>query len=855
MFTPLLSLLVPAVALAGDLTPLYEGPLVADGGSDPLTVMIYAPGLGTTDKIKVVPGLDETEVLSAAALPDGRLRLQLTVPRVEAPTELPLEIRIKGALNVEETVSLPLTPPVEGSLVVSVSPAKIPAGGEATVTIKPSGAAFLDAEDRAVALRASAGTLSAPAFSGGAWTATYTPPEGLEAPVAAVITALDLTAPEAVYGGAVLPIGVVKEKSFLEASGSTNTLTAAGREYGPFTADDKGRFAVPIEMYPSLKEGTLTTNADGATRSRSVAIDPGAAPQIAFAPLPEGVALPVSSSKRSAWLYAGRADGSPWTGAGAELTVEGADRVRVDEVGGGWYKVGFSPQPGAPWALNASLGGAADSLSGVGAAPRPNLSLSVNPDKLSGEKEELEVKLRAKDDEGTALPGLALSLTAVNADDRRRKLEDNEDGTYSLSFEVREDTAAAMLLAAPRPDASILPPARLRIWPAIAELPADEQDLGRVWVVAEDAYGQPVPGLEIKLAVPVGDGSVPPTVTTDEAGMASAVYTAGEALTPVVLRARAGGLESFGLLWQGVAAPEEGLGHAAQLERIDAWRSATPAARVAQKEYKPVLTAAPVAAATGIAAPVGGGDSAAGDTGGGREPGGIIGPEPGELSMLEVRVGFIDLGYTYDSLADNDEDLPCLEEDPCPASFSRPFPTGILGFGGSAEFWYDRWFAGAELKVRTGTYSIAIGDTVYTDGLPVWTIGARGRYPIPVIPLLRPEVALGYQGSNAMAFYYTDDAGNDFDLETVAFSGFRTGLGLSAVVGPAELSGEGAITWGAPGSWSEVNAGVEVEVWNGVHAGAAFLAEWRDLATDVNTQDTEITDQQTGMWLTVGYRM
>ena len=831
----LLLLLAPSLALAGQLTPLHEGPIPGDGTST-VTLLVHAPGARMGDKLKVRSNTVVVE--SAEVLPYDRLRFSFIPPEVSQPEDLSFDVKIKGdGIDTEESISVPLVPQVSGALSLNMDP-PLTASGGAEVTIRASfqGNPHLEPEAREVAFSASAGTMSAPTFDGTSWVARYTPPADLDEPVAAVITAIDLSAPEQIIGGGTLPVSVTRSKSFLEDPGSENVLKAGGKDYGPITAGADGKFSVDLELTPGLNSLSLTTTSGGTPRTREVSLDNGATAQIAFAPLPEGVVLP-AGEPRTAWLYAADAAGAPRVSAG--VTVEGPGRTRVEDAGEGWYRVGFQPEAGQDWTLTATLDGESVSLSGVGAGPLPNLALTPESELLSGDEETLTVRLRAKDDEGTALPGLALNLRAAGAAPPKQKgeLVDGEDGTYERPFEVEDDTAAVLLFASPSPAPSSLPPVQLRIWSALDELPSDGSNIGRVWVVAEDAYGQPVPGVEVGLAVPYGDGSLPPKVTTGDDGMGYAAFTAGTATTPTILRARAGSLQAAGLLWQGVPRPEALPGSPAVVAEADKWRGATPAVRVGRVPLKAFDPTEPAVLAA---------QSAANDPASAAPA-----VEPDELSMLEVRLSGLYLSYTYSAVAEDEEELT----DPT-AAFGGGGATPIFGAGAEAEYFYDRWFVGVDARARFGSYAVATGDDTFNDSLNRWYIGARGRWPIPTLEFLRPELGFGYQGSNALVFVFTDDTRTTRDIANDSFSGWRTSLGLAADAGPVEISAEGATTIGLEeGRWTEALLGAEIEVWNGVHAGLRVEGDWRTVAVDADGVDVEVTDSQLGGRLLVGYRL
>jgi len=792
------------VAAAGVITPLYEGALVADGARS-FTVELSA-GVGTgKDRLKVKT--DQAQVIAAEVTADGRIRVTLIPNAVTAPGDLALEVKLRGSRTIDEVVSLPVVPAPTGSLALTLDPPQLAIGeGDVTVRVSPVGGEHLPEGARKVLLSASVGTVSEPVYDGSDWVARYTPPSGLSSSVAAALVATDLTAPEQVVGAAVLPI--------------------SPRRGEPFAPDS------------------------------------GADSAVVFAPLPDGAGIP-SDTDRTAWLYVAGPDGAPTAGALTQgLTVGGPGRTRAEEVGDGWYRVRYqAPALGESWSVNARMGGASDALTGEAVSGLPTLAMSADVDELTGKGQTVTITLRAKDAGGAALPGLKTELQATGAT-AQSYLQDAGDGSYTQTFWVAAGTEEVLVSATPPVAPSGLPPARVLLWTDFDGLPADGRSTGRVRVIAEDALGLPVPNISVKLAVPMGDGSLPPTAETGKAGIASVDYAAGKAAGTSVLEARAGEVEGRALAWQS-AVPIARAGDTATLARVDQWRGATPT--LALRTPQPEVVAAPVAAAPAAttattaaattAAPTAAAPAATAapattappDTAT-TSPGGVFTGGSDLDPMVVLRLGLLNQGLSYTMVAPGATTVP---ED---TAYAKSLPTGVFGVAASGEFWIGGGDIGLEGRAQAGSYDLG-GEVATEDNVNAYLFGVRYRYSLS--ESVRVYGGLGLSSFHTVFFRYEDSENAESSSPTLVkypLLGGRTAAGLTWTSGPFTARGEVSVTWVPYPVDRSLGLGLDYAIMDPWLVGVGFDINRRTLDLEVGDDAATLGETRAALTLQGGVR-
>ncbi len=212
----------------------------------------------------------------------------------------------------------------------------------------------------------------------------------------------------------------------------------------------------------------------------------------------------------------------------------------------------------------------------------PTVTLVADPPTHGKSTKSIKLTAQVKDPSGVALPGRAPAFEALGAS-TSSSARDGGDGTYSGSWRLAKGATEARFLARPTVDLSALSVAHLLAWTSDASVPADGKSTLDVLVVGVDAYGLPVPNVDLRLAAPRGDGGVAPGARTDARGIAKVRYGAGTTPGLGTIRIEGAGLVSEVPVWQTSVAPAPALtspGDPAWSRLLSRWRAAMPTLRV-----------------------------------------------------------------------------------------------------------------------------------------------------------------------------------------------------------------------------------------------------------------------------------
>jgi hypothetical protein len=570
----LLSLLLPT-ALAAAPTVLPTGPVVADGDT-PVRVHVHVEGVVPGDRVRLKPF--EGSASGAAVTAPGIVSFSYLPPYETEPGEARVRMIIKGELKLDETIDIPFLAVPRSGLDIEFSESAWQLGkkGSITVTVKPTGSHPLPSTARSFDLDASTGKLGPLTRSeDGSWTATWTPPTTGALPQHALFVATDSTDPGSVVGWGAFPLLVEKEQKVKAAKGSQNVLVIGEAQYGPITAADDNSFAIQALLDPRVQQATLQSVDETGYRSdTTVQLDLGSPAVMALAPLPD---LMPSGQDLRLLLALIEPDGTAWSGAAPKLE----DGPSAESLGGGWYAFDVtSPEDPGDWTVR--LTGAEDlvlerTFQVVDAAP--SVTVSSDPAALRDGETQFTVTTGLKDAEGQALVKRVPVFDADGAAALGR-FKDNGDGTYTQKYKLAKGGDAATIRTFATTQATGLPTAKLVIWPRQPSVANDGSSTLEIAVVALDAYGVPVPRVELGVTSPVGDGSTAPTVTTDKHGFAVIEYRAGVSEGPSAIVASASGVEAATLFWQGEGGTIEPSGTDLMLADAAQWRAATPAVTI-----------------------------------------------------------------------------------------------------------------------------------------------------------------------------------------------------------------------------------------------------------------------------------
>ncbi len=583
MTAPFVIVAMVARALAGAVL-MGTAPLPADGATAS-DVRVYVERCPNNVRARVKAELGK--VTSVATGADCVVSFSFIPPSVTAPKFVAVTIQVQSD---DYTVQIPVVPPFAGDVGISFDPPVIAAGGSSTVKLRPTGTSPVAAAMRRFVLTASTGTVDSPIPLGdGTYSARYTAPKTLSGPVMVAITAADAAAPS-IQGIAGLPVTLRKSVALDAAAGSNNVLTVGGKQYGPFKADSRNKVTFEVDLDPRNPLGRLqSVHVDTSRIEREVPL-PGVSQvgQLVFLPMPASIVadptrpLPVR-------VVALAPNGEP-VAAGQMVLTASAGTVSTPGPDGkvmlGQYS---APATAQEVTLGAQWNGLIASRKLRILAPLPRMTLVADPVDFPKGGGTVKVVARLKDAGGTALAGRPPSIIADGAS-LSGKMTDKKDGSYTVGVTGTSKTERASVFGTPPMDVSSLAPARLLAWSGASTLTANGRDGTSVTLVAVDAYDLPVANVEFKLAVPLGDGSLPPSVKSDARGVVHVAYRAGTKPGLQTLRVEAGGLITELPIFQVgpkmfvSPIPGGGAQHLAALER---WQQASPTLTVVREGVVP----------------------------------------------------------------------------------------------------------------------------------------------------------------------------------------------------------------------------------------------------------------------------
>ncbi len=557
-------------AFAGAVV-IGTAPLPADGVTAS-EVRVYVERCPANMRARVKA--DSGKVSGVASGADCVVSFTWQPPAVTTASKLPLTVQVQSE---EYAVQVPVVPPFQGEIALSFEPLFVSPGGTATIKLKPSGTSPVAAERRRFTLTASVGTVGAAIPLGdGTYAARYTAPKTMTGPIMVAVTASDAAAP-AIQGIGGLPITLKKTVTLDAPSGSNNVLTVGTRQYGPFKASSKNKVSFDAELDPRYPKGRLQTILPDTSRAEKEVPMPTVPQegQLVFLPMPASV---VAGSRIPVRVAALGPDGKPQVVSGLQLTTTGGTFSEVSPNGTMASGTLAAPDAGQELTIGATWNGLTTNRTLRVLAPLPSMTITAEPADLPKSGGTVKVTARVKDGSGTSVAGRVPSLLVEGAKGSG-KVADNKDGSYTTSLTSASSTDRARVHGSPQIDTSSLAPASILAWPASATVLSDGKDGTSITVVAVDAYGLPVPNVEFALAVPHGDGSLPPSITSDSRGIAHVTYRSGVTAGLQTLRVDAAGLSTELPLFQigskmfVTLAPGGGPEHLAMLER---WSKATP---------------------------------------------------------------------------------------------------------------------------------------------------------------------------------------------------------------------------------------------------------------------------------------
>jgi hypothetical protein len=758
------------VALAGDPIVLVGGPPVVADGQTTVKVQIWSPAISSEARITV----NGAPIVSEPVVDGGDFAsFEITPPAAMDSGELLLKVKVssedgKGAA----TLRVPVVPADRGEIGVVFDPPLFRHGIDNAVSIRltpPPGPRALDAQTLEV--HSSIGVIdTVTAEEGGrTFVARWRAPKEMSGSQMALFAVVDAAAPDRVMGTAAYPVVVKKSLALPAAPGTTAVLTVGDRQFGPLPAGPDGKVSFGVERDPRVTVGRLrVVTADGGVTESDVELAFGEGPRFTFVPPPVG-ALASPTKKVQVTVLVVNPDGSPWVKKPPVVEVNrGTVSGVVAAKKPGHFVVSYTPdEASGTVTFTASLDGqsASRSMQLVAPADREERTGAVVPDVIEAPERDATFRI-----EGTA-PGGVYAVGGA--------LRGKMSGNGPFTQDIRLDASAAQMVvrAGPSVEPTGRPVTRLFMWTDEETVQADAVTQVPVVVVAVDDQGQPVPGVTLDLAVAVGTGTLPETLTTGADGLAAGLYTVGNQVGPVTLTARGAGVHTAAPVFlEGAGyrgAELDVTGDARTVADRQAWMDAVAVGRTGrplpdaqpavapmtgadmarlEAEKKAQARAAKKGARAPVAVPTATADSGSAPgkpapAAGGADPLAMLGaPPPDGMGRSEVRIG-AHLGAmprSYSAESEASDSVPGGS-----AEFSTP---GLNA--PSFDIRANKWFGtvGADARVRYVSQQLAVPlseDPLQVGGMEL-LLGARLRGPI--MPGLTWQLGGGFHGQSMSAF-------------------------------------------------------------------------------------------------------
>lgn len=564
------ALLVPTAAHA-QATPAFRAPglveivpagdVIGDGNS-PVTMHVVALGtdgqpmtglkLKPTATLGTVEGWTETEA--------GVYAFQYTAPSVVQPTSVTLEVKGRNAARVALSAryKVPVRPAASTGMSVVSNPPQLVLGQDTEGSISfilQAAAGIVSAEDLVV--RSSVGEIQNLTHLGdGRFTARFVTPR-VNYPQLAILTAADLRDPDRVFGAVAIPLLGKTDYPLQANPGSSVVLRIGGREYGPVKANAAGRAAVPVIVPPGIEAATKVEVRSGQTLEDEIDLRVPETRRISVMPTRRGVPAD-GTTDVLVRVAAFTPTGQPDTTAVVTFAATAGNVSPARHVGNGIYEARFTPRfsnIATAAKVTASLSGSSvqtDTMEIKLVPARPQtVTLKAQPDLLAKEATALRVFAKVLGANGQGLDRRELVLSVAGAT-VRDGVQDLRNGDYRIDFNADGQTNVD-LVATVRNPVTGNPLKHVLLFPQTDVAPNDGRTGTRINVVTVDEFGFPVPGTDVQLQIETGDGSIQPSVKTNEGGVGQVYYTSGRGSGMVRIRARSGNRTGIVSLVQGPA--------------------------------------------------------------------------------------------------------------------------------------------------------------------------------------------------------------------------------------------------------------------------------------------------------------
>ncbi len=605
-----------AVFDAGGMLDLIPADQVVGDGQTPVKFSLLAleadgtPMVGL--KAKVVPTGGEVSALREQV--GGVYEFTFTPPAVDALRTIELAIKGKklDKTPIARVYGLTVLPSASHQLAVTANPPQLVLGQDAssTINVQLAGADVAGVE---LVLTSTVGEIANLTNLGnGRFSALFTPPQ-VNYPQIAIITVVDKRDPSRSYGTVALPLVGKTSYPITSTPGANVMLRVGDRDFGPIQADATGRANVPIVVPPGVQQATLTTATGAETKTETIDLKVPPSQRLALFPTYAGipgdrtVTVPVRVAVTTP-------KGQPASSAQVNFSASSGTITAAVHEGNGIYRADYTPAPMLAMGqvtIAASLanepGVQNDNITVPLVPVRPGgVSLSAEPGLLAQGATGFKALVQVVSPEGKGMSDQKVVLVA-NGAELQESVKDLKGGDYQGLFSLTGN-GPVELTATVQSTPTGNPMRNLVLLPTVERLPNDGLSSAMLTVVATDEFGYPVAGVPVTLKLIAGDGSLPSSVTTNDAGIAQVYYTAGRGAGLVSIQAAAAGHTAAVGIFQAPAATAASLelpasGTEASLALRKAWSAIVQVIRI---EREGQAAAAPVP----VPVQVGGGELA-----------------------------------------------------------------------------------------------------------------------------------------------------------------------------------------------------------------------------------------------------
>lgn len=534
----------------GLLELLRPTDLIGDGGT-PVDLYLLAldPAGAPISGWKQTLSAQGGTVTPLQDLGGGLHHFRFTPDKTEGLTTATFTLKGKMGPKMQqfsESWSVPVSPSRAHPMTVAASPGALTLGVDKTANVAFG---FTGGEPAAlsriqVVHATSAGTLAnLTNLGGGQYGGLYTAPT-VNTPQVAMITAVDAGDPARGYGAVAIPLAANVEQAVQVPPGASVLLKVGGRDFGPVTADKKGRAKIPVVVPAGVLTATRVVVVDGNPTEEPFTLSVPETRRLSL--FPTYAAIPADGRLQvPVRVFVVTPDGRPDGNAELVLSATAGSVGPARHEGGGVYVASYAPPHGnavTTATIEAKLAGASPVhvdkwVVNLVPTRATRLGLTAEPPVLPAGAPSLGILAKAAGPDGAALAGRTLAFRANGA--KLAKVEDLRNGDYRATFTPTGKgpvEVGASVTAASANNAL----ARVLVVTAQERLAPDGLSSAELTVATVDDFGSPVPNVDVELRLLSGDGSVPQSVTTDAAGVARVYYTAGRKNGFVAIDAVAG---------------------------------------------------------------------------------------------------------------------------------------------------------------------------------------------------------------------------------------------------------------------------------------------------------------------------